>query len=57
MTIDALDSFPFFTKYSLIAIVTAVFMPYMQEIIKKYVEVTFLVRKKDESLEDHKKDN
>ena len=57
VTVDALDSFPFFTKYSLIAIVAAVFTPYMQEIIKKYVEVTFLVRKKDEILEDHKKDN
>ena len=57
VTVDALDSFPFFTKYAVIAIIAAVLTPYMQEIVKKYVEVTFTVRKKDEILEKRKKDN
>lgn len=57
VTVDALDSFAFFTKYTLIAIIIAVFISFIQEIAKKYIEVTFVVRKKDESLEDHKKDN
>lgn len=57
VSVDALDSFPFFTKYAAIAIAVAVFTPYVQETIKKYVEVSFSVRKKDEVLEEHKKDN
>ena len=57
VTVDALDSFPFFTKYTIIAIVAAVLTPYLQEMIKKYFEVTFTVRKKDEILENHEKDN
>lgn len=57
VTVDAFDSFPFFTKYEIIAIAAAIFTPYIQEIIKKYIEVTFAVRKKDEIPEKHKKDN
>lgn len=55
--VDAFDSFPFFTKYTIIAIIVAVFTPYIQEIAKKYIDITFSVRKKDESMEDHKKGN
>lgn len=57
VSVDALDSFPFFTKYTVIAITAAVFTPYIQEIINKYVKITFSVRKKDEILEEHKKGN
>lgn len=53
----SLDSFSFYTKYTAIAIVVAVITPYIQEIVKKYVEVAFTVRKKDEILEEHRKDN
>lgn len=57
VTVDALESFPFFTKYTIIAIVIAIFIPYVEEIIKKYIEVTFVVRKDDEHRKNHKKDN
>ena len=56
-TVDALESFPFFTKYSVIAAAAAIFTPYMQEIAKKYFEITFEARKKDEITEKCKKDN
>ena len=45
---DALTSFPFFTKYTLIAVVMAVIVPYVEEIIRKYFKVTLTVRVKDE---------
>lgn len=48
ITADAFDSFPFFTKYVVIAIVAAFLTPYIEEMIKKYIQVTFSVRAHDE---------
>ena len=56
VTIDALDSFPFFTKYVVIAIFAAVLVPYMEEIIKKYVRITFTVKTHEKEDEKHKED-
>lgn len=55
ITVDALDSFPFFTKYVVIAIVAAILTPYIEEMIKKYIQVTFTVRTHDEkkNIEDN----
>ena len=47
-TIDALDRFSFFSKYTAIAIVVAIFIPYAEEILKRYIEVKFTVRSKNE---------
>lgn len=44
----SLDSFPFFTKYTAIAVITAVLIPYIEEIIKTYISVRLTVRIKDE---------
>lgn len=57
VTSDALNSFPFFTKYILIAVVMAVLVPYVEEIIKKYIQVTLIVRTNDEKAEGCLEDN
>lgn len=57
VVVDALSSFPFFTKYTVIAVVAAVFVPYIQEMVNKYFQITFLVRTKNEVLEEYKKNN
>ena len=38
---DALSSFPFFTKYIVIAVIYAWILPYVEEIISKYIGVSF----------------
>ena len=48
VTSDALTSFPFFTKYTLIASVMAILVPYVEEIVSKYFKVTLTVRPKVE---------
>lgn len=57
VTVDAFESFPFFTKYTIIAIVIAVFAPYIEEIIKRYLKVTFTVRENNETVEKHTESN
>lgn len=57
ITSDALNSFPFFTKYTVIAIVMAVLVPFVEEIIGKYIKVTLTVRTYDEKREDHMEDH
>lgn len=47
--ISALNSFPFFTKYLVISIVIAWIMPYLEEIGRKYIGISFVVeRTKDD---------
>jgi len=41
--ISALQSFPFFTKYLVISIVIAWLMPYVEEIGRKYISISFSV--------------
>lgn len=53
--VDALDSFPFFIKYMVIAVLAAVFVPYIEEMIRKYIHITFTVRTKDDKGENHTK--
>lgn len=43
---SAFQSFPFFTKYLVIAMLIAWLVPYVEEIGRKYIEVSFLVEKK-----------
>jgi membrane protease YdiL (CAAX protease family) len=57
VTVDALSSFPFFIKYMLIALVAAVMVPYAEEIIRKYIEVTVTVRAYDEKGKDYMEDH
>lgn len=45
VTIDAFDSFPFFTKYLLIAVVFAVIMPYICKVVKANISISFEVKK------------
>lgn len=52
VTGDALTSFPFFIKYTGIASVIAVVVPYAEEIIRKYIRVTLTVRTYDEKREN-----
>lgn len=56
VTSDALNSFPFFTKYVIIALAAAIVVPYIEEIIRKYIKVTLTVRTYDEKREDHMED-
>ena len=48
VTYDALTSYSFFTKYTFIAVVMAVIVPYVEEIISKYFKVTLSVKEKEE---------
>lgn len=56
VTADALQSFPFFIKYTVIALVMAVAVPYMEEIIGKYIQITLRVRTYDEKREERVED-
>lgn len=56
VTADAFESFPFFTKYVVIAIAAAVLLPYLEEMIKKYIKVTFTVKERNEK-ENHMGNN
>lgn len=51
VTIEAFDSFPFFTKYLFIATVLAVIAPYISEIVRKNIAVSFEVEKKGDGKE------
>lgn len=57
VTADALNSFPFFIKYTVIALAAAAIVPYVEEIIRKYIKVTVAVKTYDEEgkapMEDH----
>jgi len=39
----AFQSFPFFTKYMLISVITACLLPYAEEIFCKYIGISFTV--------------
>lgn len=54
---DALTSFPFFTKYTLIALVMAVVVPYAEEIVRKYVSIRLTVETYDEKRESSVEDS
>ena len=43
----SLESFSFFTKYTVIAIIMAIFIPYVEEIINKYISVRFTVNEEE----------
>ncbi len=48
---SAFQSFPFFTKYLVIAMLIGWLMPYVEEIGRKYVEISFSVGDKPEDEE------
>ncbi len=48
---SALQRFPFFTKYLIIAMITAWLVPYVEEIGRKYFGISFLVEEKPEDRE------
>lgn len=51
--ISAFHSFPFFTKYLVISMIIAWITPYLEEIVRKYFEVSFSVEKTN----DHRNNN
>lgn len=48
VVVDSLEQFSFFTKYTAVAIIIAVFMPYIEEVAEKYIKIKFNVETKDE---------
>lgn len=46
LVVDVFDSFAFSMKYILIALVYAWIIPYMVEIVKKYISITFTIKEK-----------
>lgn len=56
VTADALTSFPFFIKYTLIALVMAVVVPYVEEIVGKYIMIRLTVETYDEKRKDSVED-
>lgn len=57
VTSDAFNSFPFFTKYTIIALAAAIVVPYIEEIIRKSIKVTLMVKTYDEKREENMEDN
>lgn len=55
VTQEALESFPFFTKYVVFASIIALVLPLMQALIKKYIDISFEVGVYDRTGEDEKK--
>ena len=51
---SALDSFGFATKYIVISAIVAVIMPYIVEILSKYISVSFSIETSEE--DDEKKE-
>lgn len=45
---SAFQSFPFFTKYLVIAMIIAWLAPYVEEIGRKYIGISFVVEKKED---------
>lgn len=56
VTSDAFGSFPFFIKYTVIALVMAVPVPYIERIISKYIKITLVVRAYDKKMENTMED-
>lgn len=48
---SVLNRFAFFTKYSIIAFAIAFLTPYVGEIVKKYIKVSFSIQEKAETKE------
>lgn len=49
VAMSAFESFPFFTKYTVIAVIIAFIMPYLEEIYKKYIQIKFVIEDKNEN--------
>lgn len=56
-TLDAMESWSFFTKYVLIAVFLAWIIPYIEEIIRKSISVRFQVKSKLEEKNEINKNN
>lgn len=54
---EALGSFPFFTKYSVVAIIFAIVLPFLQVLIEKYIKVSIEVGVYDGTEESEEKAN
>lgn len=54
---EALESFPFFTKYSFFAIVMAIAIPLLQTLVEKYINISVKVGVYDETGENEEKKN
>lgn len=48
VNIEAFDSFPFFTKYLLIAIVLATLFPHIRDVIKANISISYEIDKKQD---------
>lgn len=57
VTQDALESFPFFTKYVVFAIIFAASIPLLQALIAKYIKVSIEVGVYDEEKEREEEKN
>ena len=57
VTQDALESFPFFTKYVVFSVIFAVILPFLQALIAKYIKVSIEVGVYDEENESEEKTN
>lgn len=55
VTQEALESFPFFTKYVFFSIIIALVLPFLQALIEKYIKITVEVGVYDRTEEDEEK--
>lgn len=54
ITIEVFSSMPFFTKYLMISMTIAFLLPYIEEIVRKFIRISFRVDKIEESENDIK---
>lgn len=57
VTQDALESFPFFTKYVVFAIIFATILPFLQTLIARYIKISIEVGVYNEEQENEEKTN
>lgn len=51
---SAFQSMPFMTKYLVIAIILAWLLPYLEEIVRKYIDISFKIESAGDSEDDSK---
>lgn len=48
VSVEAFSSFSFFIKYVVISSVIALIIPYMEEFVRKYISISYEVKKRDD---------
>jgi RsiW-degrading membrane proteinase PrsW (M82 family) len=51
ITLNTLENFSFFTKFTALSVLFAIVFPYVEEIFKKWIQINFFIEKKEQNAE------